>query len=70
MTVREVLSMCKNVNYGRTRVTVYGLNRWCANVLPADLGESWKRSQVRGYSVDGYDSRGKCITHITIEIER
>lgn len=67
MTVRELLSFCKNVNYGLTKVTVFDRNGGKCVSTPGDLPEQVKRLHVSEYAIDKLD--GKWITRVTIWIE-
>lgn len=70
MTVRELLSMCENVNWdNRTIVNVFGKNLKCISTVSSGLSDLLKDSIVIGYSVDFYDSKTHTITGMTIKIE-
>lgn len=55
MTVRELLCLCKNVNYGFTKVTVFDRNGGKCVSMPGDLPEQVKRLHV--------SDRGVCKTY-------
>lgn len=67
MTVRELLSFCKNVDYGFTKVTVFDRNGGKCVSTPGDLPEKVKRLHVSEYAIGKLD--GKRITRVTIWIE-
>lgn len=67
MTVRETLSLCKNVNYGFTKVTVFDRNGGKCVSMPGDLPEHVKKSHVSEYEIGKLDNKG--ITRVTIWIE-
>ena len=68
MTVRELLSLCKNVNYGSTKVTVFDRNGGKCVSTPGDLPEQVKRLHVSEYAIGELDDN-KRITRVTIWIE-
>lgn len=67
MTVRELLSLCRNVNYGFTKVTVFDRNGGECVSMPGDLPEQVKRSHVSEYAIG--ELYNKWITRVTIWIE-
>ena len=67
MTVRELLSFCKNVNYGFTKVTVFDRNGGKCDSTPSDLPEQVKRLHVSEYAIGKLDN--KWITRVTIWVE-
>ena len=67
MTVRELLSLCKNVNYGFTKVTVFDRNGGKCVSMPGYLPEQVKRLHVSEYAIGKLDNKG--ITRVTIWIE-
>ena len=67
MTVRELLSLCKNVNYGCTKVTVFDRNGGKCVSMPSDLPEKVKRLHVSEYEIGKLDNKG--ITRVTIWVE-
>lgn len=67
MTVRELLSLCKNVNYGFTKVTVFDRNGGKCVSMPGNLPEKVKKCHVSEYSIGELDNKG--ITRVTIWIE-
>ena len=67
MTVRELLSLCKNVNYGFTKVTVFDRNGGKCVSTPSDLPEQVKRLHVSEYAIGKLDN--KWITRVTIWVE-
>lgn len=67
MTVRELLSLCKNVNYGFTKVKVFDRNGGKCVSTPSDLPEQVKRLHVSDYAIGKLD--GKWITIVAIWIE-
>lgn len=67
MTVREILSLCKNVNYGFTKVTVFDRNGGKCVSMPGDLPEQVKRLHVSEYAIG--ELHNKWITRVTIWIE-
>lgn len=69
MTVRELLSLCKNVNYGFTKVTVYNRNGGKCVSTPGDLPEQVKKLHVSEYAIGKLDNDNKWITRVTIWIE-
>lgn len=68
MTVRELLSLCKNVNYGFTKVTVFDRNGGKCVSTPGDLPEQVKKLHVSEYAIGKLDDN-KRITRVTIWIE-
>lgn len=67
MTVRELLSFCKNVNYGFTKVTVFNRNGEECVSIPSDLPEQVKKLHVSEYAIGELDN--KRITRVTIWVE-
>lgn len=67
MTVRELLSLCKNVNYGFTKVTVFDRKGGECVSTPGDLPEQVKRLHVSEYEIGKLDNKG--ITRVTIWVE-
>ena len=67
MTVRELLSFCKNVNYGFTKVTVFDRNGGKCVSIPRDLPEQVKKLHVSEYAIGKLDN--KWITRVTIWVE-
>lgn len=67
MTVRELLCLCKNVNYGFTKVIVFDRNGWMCVSKPGDLPEQVKRLHVSEYEIGKLEN--KWITRVTIWIE-
>ena len=67
MTVRELLSFCKNVNYSFTKVTVFDRNGGECVSTPGDLPEQVKRLHVSEYAIGKLDN--KRITRVTIWVE-
>lgn len=67
MTVRELLSFCKNVDYGFTKVTVYDRNGGKCVSTPGGLPEHVKKLHVSEYAIGELDN--KRITRITIWVE-
>ena len=67
MTVRDLLSSCKNVDYGFTKVTVYDRNGGKCVSTPGDLPEQVKKLHVLEYAIGKLDN--KRITRVTIWIE-
>lgn len=67
MTVRELLCLCRNVNYGFTKVTVFDRNGGECVSTPGDLPEQVKRLHVSEYAIGKLDN--KWITRVTIWIE-
>ena len=68
MTVRELLSFCKNVNYGFTKVTVFDRNGGKCVSMPGDLPEKVKRLHVSEYAIGKLDNKCR-ITRVTIWVE-
>lgn len=67
MTVRELLSLCKNVNYSFTKVTVFDRNGGKCVSTPGDLPEQVKRLHVSEYAIGKLDNNW--ITRVTIWVE-
>lgn len=67
MTVRELLCLCKNVNYGYTKVTVFDRNSGMCVSTPGGLPEWVKRAHVSEYVIG--ELNHKWLTRITIWIE-
>ena len=67
MTVRDLLSSCKNVDYGFTKVTVYDRNGGKCVSTPGDLPEQVKKLHVLEDAIGKLDN--KRITRVTIWIE-
>ena len=67
MTVRELLSLCKNVSYSFTKVTVFDRNGGKCVSTPVDLPEQVKKMYVSEYAIGKLDN--KRITRVTIWVE-
>lgn len=67
MTVRELLSFCKNVKYSFTKVTVFDRNGGKCVSTPGDLPEQVKKLHVSEYAIGKLDN--KWITRVTIWVE-
>lgn len=67
MTVRELLSFCKNVSYSFTKVTVFDRNGGKCVSTPGDLPEQVKKLHVSEYAIGKLDN--KWITTVTIWVE-
>lgn len=68
MTVRELLSLCKNVDYGFTKVTVFDRNGGKCVSMPGYLPEKVKKLHVSEYAIGKLDNKQR-ITRVTIWIE-
>lgn len=67
MTVGELLSFCKNVDYGFTKVTVFDRNGGKCVSTPVYLPEQVKKLHVSEYAIGKLDN--KRITRVTIWVE-
>lgn len=67
MTVRELLSMGDNINYGSTLVKICDANGGVVEGLPGELPENVKNAHVRMYYIDGLKNYN--VTEIIIHIE-
>ena len=66
MTVRELLSMGKNVNYGATEVSIFDTNGGWLRGHPSELPEKVKDAHVMEYTIHGF--KGNWIAQMWIII--